>query len=520
MTVTSPVPHSNSSMSPEASSEPTGADLIIRSARIVSEDGTVTEPVDIRIAGGRVADIGGVTAHGQSARELDAGGRWVIPGLWDHHVHVTQWARWGERLDVSGCTAPQAVIDRVHHHIEEVDSSSGQQDSRVILGVGHRPSQWSEPASVTALDAVSGRHPVILISGDAHSGWLNSRALQVCGLEHRTGLVDENEWFAVFARLDEIAPTQTPEFDQVQRAMTAALTRGIVGITDLEFAGAHRVWPERIAAGMIAPRIRAGFYPDALDEVLGSGLPGSGLRTGDPLAHNVLLGPLKMITDGSLGSLTAHCCDRYAPEPHPFGKQNFSGAQIRELLSRATAGGLDVAVHAIGDAAVTEALDAFGVTGAHGSIEHAQLMRRDDLVRMAGLGVVASVQPAHLLDDRAVTERVWADRADRCFLLQSMHRAGVALALGSDAPIAPLDPWLAIDAAVWRAEPGEPAWNAAERLTVGQALFSSTNGAPPLAVGSLGDVVLLDDDPFGVRPRDVRVAATVIGGDPVWSALG
>ena len=135
-------------------------------------------------------------------------------------------------------------------------------------------------------------------------------------------------------------------------------------------------------------------------------------------------------------------------------------------------------MHAIGDAAVGVALDAFSHTGAHGSIEHAQLVATATSSAWRRLGVVASVQPAHLLDDRDVTHQCWPDRDDRCFPLRSMLEAGVRLALGSDAPVAPLDPWESMAAAVHRTADEREEWNAAETITVAQALAASVDGRP------------------------------------------
>ena len=125
------------------------------------------------------------------------------------------------------------------------------------------------------------------------------------------------------------------------------------------------------------------------------------------------MGPLKIISDGSLNTRTAWCCDPYADADlleHPAGLPNQSGAELRALLGRAASSGLEVATHAIGDAAVADALLAYADTGATGSIEHAQLVQRDDVRRIAELGLRASVQPAHLLDDRDLTEKVWPGR--------------------------------------------------------------------------------------------------------------
>ena len=232
------------------------------------------------------------------------------------------------------------------------------------------------------------------------------------------------------------------------------------------------------------------------------------------------MGPFKVISDGSLNTRTARCCDAYpdADGRNTHGKQNYDLDEMTELLARAHAGGLEVALHAIGDAAVDLALQAFAATGAVGGIEHAQLVRLEDLPRMARLGVRASVQPAHLLDDRDTTLQLWGDRADRCFALRSMLDAGVVLALGSDAPVAPLDPWLAMAAAVHRSADDREPWNPAESLTPAEALAASTDGQPTLGVGSRGDVVLLDADPLGGTANS-GAAASTLRGMPVAATL-
>ena len=275
--------------------------------------------------------------------------------------------------------------------------------------------------------------------------------------------------------------------------------------------------------------MRASVYPEALDALLEEGI-----RTGDRLNDKsdlLTMGPFKLISDGSLNTRTARCCEPYTdPEGNDptYGKQNVDLTTMTDLLSRAHSGGLDVALHAIGDSAVDLALQAFEATGAAGAIEHAQLVRLEDLPRMARLGVRASVQPAHLLDDRDTTLRLWGDRADRCFALRSMVDAGVVLAMGSDAPVAPLDPWLAMAAAVHRSADDNEPWNAAESLTPLEALTSSTDGQPTLGIGSRGDVALLDADPLGTAAdsgeaagilRKMRVAATLVAGQPTHLTL-
>jgi predicted amidohydrolase YtcJ len=270
-------------------------------------------------------------------------------------------------------------------------------------------------------------------------------------------------------------------------------------------------------------------YADTLEDVIASGL-----RTGDPLPgcdDRATMGPLKIISDGSLNTRTAWCCQPYADAhrlEYPSGQPNLSGDDLRVLLTRAHTSGLEVATHAIGDAAVAEALAAYAETGARGSIEHGQLVTREDVRRMAQLGLRGSVQPAHLLDDRDLTEKIWGERSERCFAFRWMLDDGVELALGSDAPVSPLDPWLAIAAAVHRSADDREPWHGEQALTPREALAASVDGQPMVRVGSRGDLALLDRDPLadgadtaatGKALRTMPVAATFVAGARVYEAL-
>jgi predicted amidohydrolase YtcJ len=368
---------------------------------------------------------------------------------------------------------------------------------------------------------------VVLISGDAHNGWLNSRALELLGLPPRTGVLEETEWFDILPRLEEITGPGTVSQEE---AFRDAARKGVVGVVDMEFGGPFLTWPERIAAGERRLKVRTATYPSHLDRAIELGL-----RTGEALAGCeglVTMGPLKVISDGSLNTRTAYCAEPYADAAglaHPRGVLNHAPAELAGLLARATAAGLDVAVHAIGDAAITNAIDAMVATGARGSIEHAQLLARTDIPRLAAHGVVASMQPAHLLDDRDVAAACWPDRADRCFMTRSLVAAGVTVALGSDAPVSPLDPWLEMAAAVFRSADGRDAWNAAEGLTPAQALACSTDGRGTVGIGSPADLAVVETDPTALDAtapraaaaalRETRVALTIVDGRITHLAL-
>ncbi|WFR68484.1 amidohydrolase family protein [Curtobacterium flaccumfaciens] len=241
------------------------------------------------------------------------------------------------------------------------------------------------------------------------------------------------------------------------------------------------------------------------------------LRTGDvvPGTRGLLaMGPFKVITDGSLGTRTAAVVDAYG-EVGGRGVLTWPLEDVVPMVRRAVDAGLVPAVHAIGDRANTLALDVFETVGTRGTIEHAQLLADDDFERFARLGVAASVQPEHAMDDRDIADRYWAGSTDRAFAFASLDRAGARLLLGSDAPVAPLDPWVSMAAAVGRDRDGRPAWHPSERLSALSAWRGSTDGRVGVAVGDVADLVLVSDDPLASSStslRSMQVLATTVEG--------
>lgn len=437
---------------------------------------------------------------GHPGQVVDADGAWLVPGLWDAHVHLGQWTLATSRLDTSDA-------DRVEDALELVRTRLASRPGEAVVGFGHRPSPWPAPPTTAALDAVSDVVPIVLVAGDAHHGWLNSAALRALGLPRRADVVSEDEWFDVSARLSDVLGAEQVDAAAYASTLRAAAALGVTGLVDLEFGDSPLTWADRWAPGLDLLRVRVGTYAADLDDVVAAGL-----RTGDAIdGHDRLrVGPLKVISDGALTTGTAWCCEEYAAtHPPTHGAPNQSPEELRELLTRARAADLEVAVHAIGDRAVGVALDAVEAAGARGSVEHAQLVRREDVDRMAALGVRASVQPAHLIDDRDTTDRVWPGRGARSFALRWMADAGVPLAFGSDAPVSRLDPWLAMAAAVHRSGDDRAPWHPEQSLTAREALAASVDGV--LDPASARDVVLLGDDPLRqVGPPD-EVARHLLG---------
>ena len=506
-------------------------DLLIRGARLLPLRGEVLVQalVDVLVEGGTVTQVRPGVERPTGVEEVDADGRWVAPGLWDQHVHLTQWVEARQRLDLAGATSVEEATRLVARRILE-------RPGEPVVGWGHRSAFLGRDGTTAELDAVSTDVPVLLISGDGHHAWSNSLALSMLGLPPRDEVVRENEWFDAYPRVPVIAGRTDPPA-AYRDALAAAAALGVVGLVDFEFNAPREPWVERWQDGCDLLRVRWATYAAGLDEVVGAGL-----RTGDSLLDvhgpgaddRLTMGPLKIISDGSLNTRTAWCCEPYGDSStnpalleHPAGLPNQSGAELRALLGRAGGAGLEVATHAIGDAAVADALQAYAETDATGSIEHAQLVRRDDVRRMAGLGLRASVQPAHLLDDRDLTEKVWPGRGDRCFAFRWMLDDGVELALGSDAPVSPLDPWLAMAAAVHRSADDREPWHAEQALTPAEAFAASVDGRPTVGQGSRGDLVLLDRNPLvpgettgdtATTLREMPVALTVVAGRVVHRA--
>lgn len=458
--------------------------MLLRNVRL----GPDTEPVDLAIADGAIAASSDGPQH-------DLDGRYVVPGLWDHHVHFTQWAQTSRRIDLRSADSPQAAAALVR------DVVAGEHDE-VVVGYGFRDALWVDEPGADYLDFTE--DPVVLVSADLHCVWINSAAASRFAV--RPGVLRETEAMALYAHL-------TPELstlDQWRReAVAAAHARGVVGVVDLEAPFSLDDWLRISDARM---RVRCGVWPVALGDAIGRGL-----RTGDVVHDMVSMGPLKVITDGSLNTRTAYCYDVY-PGTSSTGMLVVPIDELVEVMNQARAAGIEAAVHAIGDAANALVLDAFARTGSRGSVEHAQLLDLADLERFARLGLTASVQPEHAMDDRDVAERYWPGRTDRAYMLRTLLDSGIRLALGSDAPVAALDPWVAIAAAVTRSRDGREPWHNEQAITVDEALRASVAG--PLVVGAPADLVVLDGDPWDVTAlRDMPVAATMVAGSVVYGDL-
>jgi predicted amidohydrolase YtcJ len=494
--------------------------VIFENGTIRTLDPSLPEARALAIAGDRVA--GGVGVHETtlaSPEIVDLGGRTVLPGFTDSHVHFPTWALAQRDVRLEGCASLAEAVARI---------GGAPRTGSWVRGYGWRESEWSEGRAPTKddLDAVVSDRPAAMISKDYHSFWLNSAALALAGgdLEVDGGVVERDANGEPTGVLREESAWRFKErymrvpageyVDAMRTGMKIANARGVTCVHDKDgWLGAIGLWQQLDDLTPLTLRV----WQSTPHETLPS-LRELGVRSGVGSGH-LRLGYLKVFMDGTLGSRTAWMLDG-------SGVRITSSDELAEIVRAAAEAGWPVGVHAIGDAANRAALDAFERTrdawqaaGLRQRIEHAQCVTAEDVARFAELGVAVSPQFTHAPSDEELAKRFWSDKLDQTYSFRSLLDSGALLANGSDAPVEELDPWAGVLAGVVRH------WREDERLTLEQALHA-TCVAPAwlshderargtLVPGRLADLVVLDRDPFACDPAelaDVQVVATMTGG--------
>ena len=503
--------------------------MILENGVVRTMDPSLPTARGLAIAGEWIA--GGVGPHESalaSPERVDLAGRCVLPGFTDSHVHFPTWAVAQREVRLEDTASLDEALARVRAALPDLRPGAW------LLGRGWRSGDWHPQVEPTkeALDELAGETPVALMARDSHSVWLNSAALarangdlQVPGgvveLDERgepTGVLrEESCWHFRDAYIE----TTDDEYVEAMRdAIKLANSRGVTAVHDKDgWLGALRFWQRFEAEGALPLRVWQSLPAERADELASLDISS---RFGGP---KLRLGYLKVFMDGTLGSQTARLLDG-------SGVEITSREEFAALIRQAARAGFPVAVHAIGDQANRDALDAFEETredwqpfGLRQRIEHAQLLASQDVERFAQLGVAASVQFSHAPSDRDLADRLWAGKTENAYAFRSLWDSGALVANGSDAPIEELDPLAGICAGVLRTLDERDAWHPEQALTVEQALEATTVNPAWLAgderrrgkllPGYYADLVVLDRDPVECTPAelpDVRVVATMVGG--------
>jgi len=492
---------------------------------------------------GIITHVGDLPAQRAGFTHIDLGGCHVYPGFIDSHVHFMEFAKRQIEVDLEGVSSLTEALELVRV------ASRQRGPGEWILGGGWNKNRWGSGDFPTRwmLDSVAPDNPVALFSKDGHALWVNSYAMKVSGVTRDTpiplgGDVErDNETLELTGIFKETAcrlitdRIQAPSEDLtwvIEKGIAAAHARGVVGIHNCEGEQTLRAFQSlRAKRGELGLRVVAHIPVEALESAISLGIS-SGF--GDAFLK---IGSVKVFADGSLGSQTADMLEPYE------GRETYKGIAVTDaddlerIIKRAARAGFSVAVHAIGDRANRNVLDALASARSETGkqlrhrIEHAQLVHPGDIPRFGELEVIASVQPTHCPSDREIAERHWGARSRYAYAFKSLLRAGARLTLGSDAPVEALDPILTIYSAVNRKLPDqdEP-WYPNERLTQAEAVWAHTFGpayasgdehlAGTLAVGKRADMTVLTQDILTCPSEEIincTVYMTVVNGKIMYS---
>lgn len=533
------------------------ADLIITNAKVYTVDKQQPRAEAVAVLGERIAAVGSASAidawRGPGTRVIDAGGRLVLPGFNDAHVHFLDSGLGLASVQLKDAGSPQEFASRIAQY------AAKQPKGRWILGGTWDEQRWNPPQLPTreVIDKVTPDNPVAVGRYDGHMYLANSLALKLAHVTaatpdppggeivrdahgNPTGILKD----AAKSLVEAVIPPLSHE-QRLEAARSALALARKVGVTSVqEMANSNedlsrnlKTYEELEEKGELTSRI---YVAPLIDDWESYARIGMRHAFGSSLLRT---GAMKAFADGSLGSTTAYFFQPYTDDPKTRGLLTDEMQPLSKMRARligADKAGLQLCVHAIGDEAISLVLDLYqDVVKANGEkdrrwrIEHAQHMAPKDFERFARLGVIASVQPYHAIDDgRWAERRIGPERIKTTYAFRTFLDQGVRLALGTDWDVAPLNPLLTIYAAVTRATldgKNPNGWMPEQKLSVAEAVQAYTMGSAyaefqekekgSLTPGKLADMVILSDDIFTIDPkliRNVEVETTIVGGKVVW----
>ncbi len=515
-------------------------------ASVVKED----HATSLAVANGKVIGYGSKDAditksfQGPNTKIIDLHGHFAMPGFNDAHAHMASGGQEKLNVNLVGSKSLAEMQSRIAARAKT--TAPGEW----IVGEGWDHTMWPTKTTPTRqdLDKVTGDHPAIFGRVDGHIAVANSAALKAAGItkdtkaptgsaiDHDpngepTGILREGPAVSlIYAKVPP--PSAEKRLKAMQLALQIAASNGVTSVQDYsdweDFLALEQLEKEGKLTARVSEWLTFGDSLDTLKQQRAHH-PAS-----DPMLHT---GFLKGFMDGSLGSRTAALLAPYADDPKNSGITRFQQDNLNQMTKERAAAGFQIGFHAIGDRAIQMALDAFAAAGATPDrrfrIEHDQIVAPGQIARYKHMGIIASVQPSHLLTDmRWVTDRVGKERASTSYPWKSFLDAGVPIAFGTDFPVEFINPFRGIYSAVTRKnEAGTQEFYPKEKLTIDQAIAAYTTGSAyaefdekikgTLAPGMLADFVVLDRDITKVPPAEIlktKVLRTVVGGKTVYEA--
>lgn len=531
------------------------ADLIVTDAKVWTVDKEKPTAQAVAVLGERIVAVGSKDEVGQwrglSTRVIDAGGKLVLPGFNDAHVHFVSGGFQLDRVKLNDAATKEEFKQRIAAKARQTPKGEW------VQGGDWDETKWSpsELPTKELIDDVTGDTPVFVNRYDGHMCLANSAVLKLAGITSKTAdppggaivrdIKGNPTGVLKDAAMDFVnrvlpPPSHAQRMEAARRALAHAAALGVTSVQDMVPDDADvAAYAELEQKGELTSRI---YVAPGISEVNEQAKVGFRHAFGSKYLR---VGALKAFADGSLGSGTAYFYEPYLNQGDNRGLLSDAMHPVslmRNRVMKADEAGLQLCIHAIGDQAISMILDIYeDVEKAHGPadrrfrIEHAQHMAAKDFDRFRELQVIASVQPFHAIDDgRWAESRIGHDRASRTYAFRAFLDHGVRLALGTDWTVAPLNPMLTVYAAVTRQtldgkNPG--GWFPEQKLSVAEAIEAYTMGSAyaefqekekgSITPGKLADMAIMSDDLFTIEPvkiRDARVLLTIVGGRLLWDA--
>jgi predicted amidohydrolase YtcJ len=507
-----------------------------------------------------------------NAAKQDMNGRVILPGLTDAHLHLKHYALSLQKIDCETSTKEEC-LRRVGECVKRAKPGEW------VLGHGWNQNVWNSPRppalsgesaetkrgegpgvrgwpSASELDAIAPNNPVYLTAKSLHASWANTAALKLANITAQsadpqngqiqrdakgvaTGILLES----AMELMGDVIPEQTigEIADAIEKAQVILWKMGLTGVHDFDRRDSFMALQQLHARGKLKLRVLKNLPVELLDHAYELGLRAG---FGDDWLR---IGSVKAFMDGALGPHTAAMFQPYIGEGENRGILNMDGEELFEYGRKAAQVGLGMTVHAIGDRANHEVLNAYeqlrnyekenDLPALRHRIEHVQVLHPDDVGRLGRLNVIASMQPIHATSDMLMADAFWGERSQYAYAMRTQLEHGARLALGSDAPVESPNPFWGLHAAITRrradGSPSAEGWYPEQKLTLSEAVEGYTLG-PAYAAGTedrlgrlapdyLADMVVLDasQDPFTCEPDELlamQSSATMVGGEWVWQS--